>query len=255
MGSRAARKRAAGTARPAAPLRPAAPASHNGVRCSENHLAQQASVVHYDTMSAEIATGLFTLAGTLIGSGLTFAANRSTSRAQRDIASAAQVERMTAARASVYTDFYISVNALRDRCRELCAVLENKAPVAECARVQEAHQLAWTDFIKKHPPVLIAGPVKVADEARKVKVQLAELSQLCDDWYQAYVDGTTRTRSTKFATAADAAENALNEFIDEAQAVSSPEDRINENKQVASGRQSKTRGSAPDPGTASEIKG
>ena len=169
-------------------------------------------------MASDWATGLFAIAGAVIGSAGTMAASWTAMRARRDQASDGPDGRIATVRRATYAEYLSAVDGFADRARAVVAGVENGAPLTECEAAFRAYAAEWEQLQRTCSPVVIAGPSNVAERAADLRGQLGLMADECDHLYKAYMQSPTRMQGARFLHAQQTARDARTAFIAAAQA-------------------------------------
>ena len=136
-------------------------------------------------MVSEWLSGAFTALGAVLGAGMTLAAGLIGNRTQRGLAEASRKAQIADARREAYAEYLTAVYSFMDRARELIAMLEQNAELAECDDARRAYLENWGHLQPTYAPVLVAGPSQIEASAENLRFCLGDLADKCDGWYTA----------------------------------------------------------------------
>jgi hypothetical protein len=134
-------------------------------------------------MASEWIPAIFGVIGTMLGGGVTLAANWISSHTQRELAVEERRQRNAEVRRDAYSAFLASAVTFEDRGRELFDEVRLRASEEKISSSYDAYYEAWEDVKRKRASVLIVGPEDVTYGAYRLQDSLASLAGYCDSAY------------------------------------------------------------------------
>ncbi|MCU1647170.1 MAG: hypothetical protein JWN03_7445 [Nocardia sp.] len=109
-------------------------------------------------MAFELATALFGLGGTIVGGGITFAANWLTARNQRVLADNTRIQAVYDRRVETHRDLLVRTDQFMESARVFRAILIDMGESESITRLHAAHLEKWTALFDVKAPATMAGP-------------------------------------------------------------------------------------------------
>lgn len=132
-------------------------------------------------MSGELATGVFALAGTLVGGFATYAATSRDVRARRAEATTQRASDLNELRHTQYSALVTKCDVLTDATREVASYeVVNDVPAESYNR----YIACWEDFVAANAAVAVAGPSEASNAAQTLYRTVADICNVVDTWYQ-----------------------------------------------------------------------
>jgi hypothetical protein len=163
-------------------------------------------------MSSAWVTGIFVAIGAMVGAGATLVASWIPTRAQRQLASDSQRERIAEVLRAATAEYLMTVDGFIDSARELVYQIENEAPEPDREAARKAYLGVWQQLQRTCAVVVISGPSDLGARAEELKLHLGTLANICDRWYEAVKHGPTSSRAGKFETAWESADKVRATF-------------------------------------------
>lgn len=136
------------------------------------------------SMGSGLSTGLFTLAGTLFGGGVTFAVNWVTVRGQRKLAANARTQAVLDRRYASHMDFLMAVDRFRELARALRGLLYSEASTELADAAYAQCWESWKALVDKSGVAGVAGPPDLGRCVRTLSAAMAAYFEVVETWYQ-----------------------------------------------------------------------
>jgi hypothetical protein len=148
-------------------------------------------------MNAAAATGLFSLAGTVLGGLATLLGHRINLRHEHRRAEVARREQRGELRRRACVDLMTRLDHLHERARDLCASIEGSPSTDARRATYDSYLDSWRALVDGLAPVQIAGPAALSQSAVDLYDAAAAYSTAVDDHHA----GKEWTRSSAQAEA------------------------------------------------------
>ncbi|WP_280424887.1 hypothetical protein [Nocardia carnea] len=136
-------------------------------------------------MPSEIATGLFTIAGTLIGSTGVFAANWLTARSQRIQTQATRRHDVLDRQYAEHKEYLAKTDRLINSCDALRDAVAEGAENERLEQLRVEYTEAWTSFGDGRGGPELSGPTQLLDPLGELRTSVIDYVVATDRWWSA----------------------------------------------------------------------
>ncbi|WP_433677999.1 hypothetical protein [Nocardia sp. CA-119907] len=132
-------------------------------------------------MAFELAPAVFGLAGTLVGGGVTFAANWLTARNQHRIAVASRSDALRDRQHAAHLGYLAAADKIVGGCR-LILVLERRDQAQALEQHRDAVMQMWSQLLDPRAAAQLAGPPELMPVMGEFHSALAQLHDFVEDF-------------------------------------------------------------------------
>ncbi|WP_280198245.1 hypothetical protein [Nocardia cyriacigeorgica] len=143
-------------------------------------------------MPSEVTTGLFTLAGALIGGGGTLLVTLVTTRNQKELAIAARDHHLRDRQYAEHRDHVVRLDRFDEAARALVNALYGRDNEDTLTRLHIEYLDTWTKFTEGHGGPELAGPAELREPLKQLYEAMCDYSNHIDAWWAAGVRTTRR---------------------------------------------------------------
>ncbi|WP_280460428.1 hypothetical protein [Nocardia carnea] len=136
-------------------------------------------------MPSEITTGLFTIAGTLIGSTGVFAANWLSARTQRFQTQATRRHSVLDRQYAEHKDYLAKTDRVINSCDALRDAVAEGADTERLEQLRHEYTEAWTIFGDGRGGPELAGPTQLLDPLGELRTTVIDYVVATDQWWSA----------------------------------------------------------------------
>ncbi|TLG17702.1 hypothetical protein FEK35_00575 [Nocardia cyriacigeorgica] len=143
-------------------------------------------------MPSDVTTGLFTLAGALIGGGGTLLVTLVTTRNQKELAITARDHHLRDRQYAEHRDHVVRLDRFDEAARALADAMSERADEDRLARLHAEYLDTWTKFTEGHGGPELAGPAELREPLKQLYEAMCTYSNHVDSWWAAGVRTTRR---------------------------------------------------------------
>ncbi|MEU1428137.1 hypothetical protein ABZ412_13785 [Nocardia sp. NPDC005746] len=147
-------------------------------------------------MASDVTTGLFTLAGALIGGGGTFAVNWATTRNQRLLALAARDHSILDRQYAEHREYLLRADRVIEATRTVAAALEAGQSGETADRFHTEYLALWPQFSEGRGAPELAGPEELIRPLLGFHAAIADYSNKVDEWWSEGFDSPNHTANS-----------------------------------------------------------
>jgi len=176
-------------------------------------------------MAFELAPALFGLGGTIVGGGITFAANWLTARNQRVLADNTRMQAVHDRRVESHRDLLVRTDQFMESARAFRAILLDMGDAESTARLHGVYLEKWTTLFDVKAPATMAGPSSLDAYIAGLYEALERYSAHLDYWRDQGPTRSTNALDKEAGRRMSVVHQAYAEYVDAVRTAITPSGR------------------------------